>query len=229
MRGLNSGSIFFFIFIAMMLNGMGIPFGLLIPIFIFFTIASSANKQQQSKRKSGHVRESTRRRRAEQVGNRRRQQRKVPNRPLVTRNPFKKSGIEKYKDYDYDGAIEDFTKALQIEDRDPAVHFNLGCAYSLTEQKDLAYKHLAKAVQTGFKDTEKIKTHDALAFLRVQDDFETFVASGYRWPVGKSSKRETTIVERPDLLQQLNQLAILRDKGLLSAEEFEVQKKKLLR
>lgn len=229
MRGLNSGSIFFFIFIAMMLNGMGVSFGLLIPIFIFFTIAGSANKQQQSKRKSGHVRESTRRRRAEQVDNRRRQPRKVQNRPLVTRNPFKKSGVEKYKDYDYDGAIDDFTKALQIEDRDPAVHFNLACAYSLTEQKDLAYQHLSKAVQFGFKDLEKIKTHDALAFLRVQEDFETFEASGFRSAVGKKSARETTIVERPDLLQQLNQLAILRDKGLLSAEEFEVQKKKLLR
>ena len=155
----------------------------------------------------------------------------MQNRPLVTRNPFKKSGIDKYKDYDYDGAIDDFTKALQIEDRDPAVHFNLACAYSLTEQKELAFKHLAKATQYGFKDTDKIKTHDALAFLRVQEEFDTFVESGYRWPLSRtqSKAKESTILDSPDLLQQLNQLAMLRDKGLLSQEEFEMQKKKLLR
>lgn len=231
MQRVNPGSIFFFIFIAMMLNGMGIPFGVLIPIFIFFSIASSVSKKQQSQRKRGHVRESTRQRRTVQRDRARtpRTTRVRPSRPLVTRNPFKKSGVEKYRDFDYDGAIEDFRKALQIEERDPAVHFNLACAYSLTEQKELSFEHLAKARQYGFKDTAKIKSHDALAFLRVQEEFEQFEEGGFRWPLPGAPKKEASIVEQPDLLQQLNKLAELRDRGLLSEAEFQTQRKKLLR
>ncbi|MEL6843569.1 MAG: hypothetical protein AAFP02_10155, partial [Bacteroidota bacterium] len=36
-----------------------------------------------------------------------------PSRPKA--NPFKVSGIKKYKDYDYEGAIEDFKKALSVD------------------------------------------------------------------------------------------------------------------
>lgn len=231
MRGVNPGSIFFFVFIFMMLSGMGIPVGILIPIFIFFSIASSMSKQKQSQRKRGYVRESTRKRRTEQRDRARtpRSRVRTSNKPLVTRNPFKKSGVDKYKDFDYDGAIDDFRKALQIEERDPAVHFNLACAYSLTEQKDLAFEHLAKAKQFGFKDVERIKSHDALAFLRVQEEFDQFEAGGFRWPMKGLPKREASIVESPGLLKQLNQLAELKEKGLLSEEEFQVQRKKLLR
>ena len=224
-RGFNPGTIFFFIFMAMMLNGMGISFGLLIPIFIFFAVVGSMGKSKPPARKRGHVRESTRRRRTEQRDSRRSRS----SRPLVTRHPFKKSGIEKYKDYDYEGAIEDFTKALQIEDRDPAVHFNLACAYSLTEQKENAFKHLALARKYGFKDEEKIKTHDALAYLRVQDEFDAFAAGGYRWPLRGTRSIQKSIVEHPELLEQLNQLVELKNKGLLTEEEFLLQRKKLLR
>ncbi|NNE29269.1 MAG: hypothetical protein HKN16_06515 [Saprospiraceae bacterium] len=228
MRRTNPGSIFFFIFVAMMLNGMGVPLGALIPIFVFLAIANTANRQKKAQRKRGHVRESTKRRRAERPDYQRPSRRKRESKPLVTRNPFKKSGVDKFKDYDYDGAIEDFKRALQIEQRDKAVHFNLACAYSLTEQKDLAFEHLANAVSLGFNDYEKIKSHDALAFLRIQDEFESFIEGNYRWPVRGSQKTEKKPMDRPDLLQQLNQLEKLRDKGLLSKEEFAIQRKKLL-
>jgi len=62
-------------------------------------------------------------------------------------NPFKNSGIEKYKDYDLEGAIEDFSQGLSINPQDIALHFNIACAYSMTEVKDKAYYHLAKAVE----------------------------------------------------------------------------------
>lgn len=211
----------------MMLNGMGIPFGALIPIFIFFSIASSMGKQKQSKRKRGYVRESTRKRRTTRRDYRRNP--KLNTKPLVTRNPFKKTGVEKFKDFDYKGSIEDFKKALQIENRDTAVHFNLACAYSLTEEKDLAFQHLSNAVSLGFKDFEKIKSHDALAFLRVQDEFDEFVVKNYKWPLSGVKQNKKSIIERPDVLQQLNQLSELKQKGLLTQAEFEAEKRKLMR
>jgi len=98
-------------------------------------------------------------------------------------NPFKNSGIKKYKDYDLEGAIEDFSQGLSINPKDIALHFNIACAYSMTEVKDKAYYHLSKAVELGFKDFEKIKTKDDLAFVRIQPEFDEFEESGYKYKI----------------------------------------------
>jgi hypothetical protein len=95
------------------------------------------------------------------------------------------------------------------------------------ESKDKAFYHLSKAIELGFTDKEKIKTHDALAYLRIQDEFEAFVQNGYKLKSGTASQQEK-ITQNSDLLEQLNKLAELREKGLLTEEEFVLQKRKLL-
>jgi len=154
-----------------------------------------------------------------------RQQRKP--RKSSKANPYKSSGVKKFKDYDYEGAIEDFEKALQINEDDISVHFNLACAYSLMEDKNKSMYHLDNAVALGFKDFEKIKTHDALAYLRIQDEFEAFQQNNYRLSGNQAKKMENT-GQNTELLEQLQKLAELRQKGLLTEEEFVLQKKKLL-
>ena len=144
-------------------------------------------------------------------------------------NPYKVSGITKFKEFDYDGAIEDFKKALSIEQNDIAVHFNLACAYSLTEESDNAFFHLSKAVEHGFVDFKKIQEHDALAFLRIQDEFDNFKKNGYRLNIEPTQINETDVTPSNNLLEQIKQLGELKEKGLLTEEEFETQKKKLLR
>jgi TM2 domain-containing membrane protein YozV len=97
-----------------------------------------------------------------------------------TSSPFKKEGIAKYKDFDFKGAIIAFEKALVSEPYDSATLFNLACSYSCLEDKDKAFDYLSKAVATGTNNAEKIQKHDGLAFLRVQPEWEEFVANGYR-------------------------------------------------
>ncbi len=155
--------------------------------------------------------------------------------------PFKNSGIKKYKEYDIEGAIEDFTKGLEINPNDVALHFNLACAYSMTEQKEKGFYHLSKAVELGFKDFDTITKKDDLAYLRIQPEFESFVQNGYQLtgnvrrastPQQKSNPQAMPSHIPPGddvLLSQLNRLAELRKKGLLSQEEFEMEKNKLLR
>ncbi len=161
-----------------------------------------------------------------------------PRRPRE--NPFKKTGISKYKDYDLEGAIEDFNKGLELDPADMALHFNLACAYSLTEKPDKSFHHISKAVENGFKDFEKIKTHDDLAFLRIQDGFEEFEKNGFKTsklksiPVsGGEEKKEEEVPEQilqdDILLSQLQKLSELRNKGLLSEKEYSVEKEKLMR
>ena len=174
-----------------------------------------------------------------------RQRGKVPAPPRSTKtsgrelqNPYKINGIKKYKEFDLEGAIEDFVKGLEINPRDISLHFNLACAYSLTEQVDKAYAHLDRAVSLGFNDFQKIKTHDDLVYVRIQDRFEEFQKNGYRLeiqvappPIVQQTKE--TPVEEPVqddvLLAQLKRLAELRDRGLLSEQEFVIEKKKLTR
>lgn len=151
-------------------------------------------------------------------------------------NPYKVNGIKKYKEFDLDGAIDDFKKGLEIHPKDISLHFNLACAYSLTEQVDKAYAHLDRAVTLGFNDFEKIKTHDDLAYVRIQDRFDDFQRNGYRLEI-PTAPENTTVPDLPKtepiqddvLLAQLKRLAELRDRGLLSEQEFAIEKKKLTR
>ncbi|MCR9289126.1 MAG: NINE protein [Bacteroidetes bacterium] len=157
-------------------------------------------------------------------------------------NRFKIEGIEKFKDFDFEGAIEDFKLSLGVNYEDPAAHFNLGCCYSYLEDGDAAFFHLNKAVEFGFVDFEKIYKHESLAWLRVHPQFETFVKNGYRLtaalPESKiglletfpepESEFDTTNETEEDLLDQIVKLGDLRDKGILTQEEFVLQKKKLL-
>lgn len=162
---------------------------------------------------------------------------RVPGQSL--QNPYKITGLKKYKDFDLEGAIEDFKKGLEIEPKDIALHFNLACAYSLTEQVDLAYQALDRAVALGFNDFAKIKSHDDLAYVRIQDRWEAFQANNYQLqreqvptpPTSVEEQRNTPPSPPQDdvLLAQLKRLAELRDRGLLSEQEFLLEKRKLSR
>lgn len=140
---------------------------------------------------------------------------------------LKQNGIKKFKDYDFKGAIEDFSKALAINPKDVALHFNISCAYSLMEEVEKGYYHLSKAVEYGFNDYDKIKTHDALAYLRIQPQWDDFAASGYKL-VQQINAPDMATQQSGDLLDQLKKLTEAREKGLLTEEEFASQTKKLL-
>ena len=173
-------------------------------------------------------------RRRERSDNPQEQYQRPQSRPaaLPKPNPYKNSGIRKYKEYDYDGAIADFQKALEIDDKDVAVHFNIACAYSLNENVEKAFYHLDRAVSLGFNDFKRIKEHDALAYIRIQDQFEEFEQNGFRLTMQLEAPKENLLDATPsestDLLEQLKKLGELREKGLLTEEEFVAQKKRLL-
>lgn len=143
-------------------------------------------------------------------------------------DPFQQAGNEKYSDYDFDGAIQDYLRSLNVKAHNPKVHFNLACLYSVTEQSDSAFFHLEKAVAQGFYDFDKIQNHDHLAFIRSQQPtFDDFASNGYK-KVISSPKAEETLELSDDLITQLERLAKMRDAGLLTDAEFKSQKVKIL-
>lgn len=139
------------------------------------------------------------------------------------RNTFVKSGKSKFLSYDYDGAIVDFSKALELNPREIAAHFNIACAYSLNENVEKALFHLDKAILYGFDDFEKLKNHDALAFIRVQPAYVNFVKNGFSFSLNESKDLNTKNTENIEKLEEL------RLRGLLTEEEFTIQKMKISR
>lgn len=154
--------------------------------------------------------------------------------PAEIANPHKPAGIEKFKDYDYDGAAEEFKKSLAIKFDDPAVHFNLACCYSLSERPDPAFFHLTKAVHFGFVDFDKIEKHEGLAFLRTQPEFRDFVKKGYQLNSAQPEPASDLLAQKPtdkqpSLLEQIKKLSELREQGILTEEEYNGMKKEVLR
>lgn len=160
---------------------------------------------------------------------------------------FKKRGVEHFRRYNYEAAIDDFLEALDHYYEDPITHFNLACCYSRLEDTEEAITHLNEAVAFGFKDIKKIHTHASLAFLRATPAFEEFVSNGYQkldptkpkiapapnpvkeeTPAAEAATAEPTIAFSDDLLDQIIKLGELRDMGILTEEEFSAQKQKML-
>lgn len=182
--------------------------------------------------------------------------RRRPNAKKAFDDPHKRMGIERFREFDYLGAIESFQKSLNQNYESPSTHFNLACAYSMLELPKDAFFHIEKAVEFGFDAYDKINRHQALAYLRTHPDFNTFVKNDYKVisalpqaqtdiaNLDQSSVRdseeepfeklelkdpEPAPVQTDNLLDQLLALGELKEKGLLTAEEFNAQKQKLLR
>lgn len=151
---------------------------------------------------------------------------------------YKSSGIKNFRAYYFEEAAEDFEMALDLAPNDPTLHFNLACTYSMLEEADRGFYHLEMAAELGFNKLDKIHQHDALAFLRSLPSFDAFVANGYRRPPASLPPPQSDLLdERPspaqaqesdNLLNQIVELGKLRDKGILTEEEFAQQKRKLL-
>lgn len=232
--------VFYIMLFVLTTNVFSIPVSAILGLIDGMRLLGMSDERFDQKYNRGMVKYDSRSSSRSSRRSARRQQRKTSE-PQVRRrkvssrsNPFKKSGIKKYKDFDLEGAIEDFNQGLEISPEDSSLFFNLACAYSLTEQKEKAFKHIALAVQYGFKDFDKILTHDDLAFVRIQKEFDDFKANDFKMVADKKPQQENNPASPENitddiLLSQLNKLAELRKKGLLSEREFELERKKLMR
>lgn len=144
-------------------------------------------------------------------------------------NPFKIEGTKLYRDYDFRGAIKSYLKSLKVQSVDPQINFNLACLYSLEEDSNAAFMHLQRAVEQGYSNFEKIRTHDHLAYLRTQPQFEQFVKNGYTLTRKLASNTPKMMELTNEVIEKLERLANLKEKGILTEEEFQIQKAKLLR
>jgi tetratricopeptide (TPR) repeat protein len=142
-------------------------------------------------------------------------------------------GIKLYRREHYQEAIFEFKRALEEDPQSAAAHFNLACCYSILHNAEEAYEHLAQAVELGFDDRERLLTHEALSYLHRRSDFAAFRDNGFRLVHQLAPGNEEDLLEQArqsgmSILDQLEALGDRLDKGELSRDEFEIEKKKIL-
>lgn len=137
-----------------------------------------------------------------------------------------------YKSGDYNQARKYFEDALQYDYNDPQTHFMLACCYSLAKDAKQSYFHLASAVDFGFQEFEEIYHNEALTWLRSLPDFDFFVQNGYRQVAHLSSPQPDLLEEKsyydPTVLDKIGDLGELLERGVITKDDFELQKKNLL-
>ena len=154
-------------------------------------------------------------------------------------DPFRISADRKYADYDFEGAIQDYRRSLNVDPRQSEVHFNLACLYSIHEDTDTALYHLSQSLEHGYYDFDEIERHDHLAFLRSTPDYQAFKSNGYRIPADAATptpQADTPAAAAPDTLElsddmitRIERLARLKEEGILSEAAFQREKTKILR
>ena len=149
------------------------------------------------------------------------------------KDPYRLAAEQHYANYDFDAAIRDYRRSLNVDPRQPEVHFKLACLYSIQEATENSLYHLSQALEHGYYDFDEIDKHDHLAFLRSTDDYLAFKANGYRIPAarpaaGPGAPAETLELS-DDLITQIERLARLKEDGILSDSAFQREKAKLLR
>ena len=85
-----------------------------------------------------------------------------------------KEGLKLLRMFDLEGAKESFKHAIDADPQNPKIYFYLACVYSLLENKSEAFRLLQQALDQGLVDRELIIEEDALAYIRIQEEFDGF-------------------------------------------------------
>lgn len=175
--------------------------------------------------------------------------------PADTRS-LKAEGIRYYRTGDYDLAIEAFQDAAAADLGDAGVHFNLACSYAQLGQYGEALRHLETSVTFGLPKPERIEKHPALAALRKTEAYRAFRSNNFRRlnlieltaPAPSPTAAEEVVPDESDsseppaadyhsaaeraaghdLLQRITRLRELHDAGVLTQQEYQAQKEKLM-
>ena len=142
-----------------------------------------------------------------------------------------KQGIRLFEKGHYHKAIQYFDQIL-AKDRDNIIaHYYLACCFSIMRDKEDAFFHLSKAVEYGFDDFNRIDEEEAFWYIRSLPDYQVFVNNNYT-PIATLPTPKPDLLDdkfNPEVLEKIELLGDLLEKGDLSREEFELRKQKILR
>jgi len=130
---------------------------------------------------------------------------------------------KEYKNGNSKMAIDYLLEAQKLKPNHWLILFNLALTYSDIKNKEKAFYYLDKSVANGYSHFKHIQEQPSLKFLREQPEFSEFAENGYRLP-----KTENKSNSGNDSVSKLEKLAQLKEKGVLTEEEFQKEKQKIL-
>ncbi len=144
-----------------------------------------------------------------------------------------------YDAFDYQLAAEQYEQALDLDLHDGESRVLAARCYALLEDREAAYRHLSKAVHLRATNLDLVGTDADFAWLRMREDFDGRRRAGYgavivphappAAPPPLEREVQSLPSPSPNLLDDLERLASLRERGVLDDEEFARQKERLLR
>jgi tetratricopeptide (TPR) repeat protein len=146
-------------------------------------------------------------------------ERKFKKIPTEARNLSNKS-YKYYEKKDYDNALDFSLKALQLDSENPTIHYNLASLYSLKGDEENTFFHIKRAVEEGYKNYDAFQKNSDFEFIRNCPKFNDFVNNGYKF------EKDDAIVS--DKYSELEKISVLKEKGILTEDEFISEKNKIL-
>ena len=131
-----------------------------------------------------------------------------------------KKAYKLYNNQDYKNAINIMQEALTYNAKDSQTHYNLSSLFSIIKEKEKAFFHLEKAVEFGYKNFNNIVTSENFEWLRNQSEYNEFITNGYKF--------DKTLNLKNSYLDELKELSKLKESGIITEIEFDIQKEKIL-
>ena len=75
---------------------------------------------------------------------------------------------------DFDTALKTLKKGIMLAPKNPHIHYNYACYYSLIGQPKASLKKLKEAIELGFDQFKQIETDHDLENLRKSDEFKNW-------------------------------------------------------
>jgi len=136
-----------------------------------------------------------------------------------------------YEQFDYQGAAELYEDALDMDLSDGDSRVLAARCYSLLEDAEAAYRHLRRAVLLKANNLDIISKDEGFAWLRTQADYTRRRRAGYGpvEPIIETTAQPSLPPRQDNILERLEKLGELKERGLLDDDEFLREKKRLLR
>ena len=157
-----------------------------------------------------------------------------PNPRVVSRRQRRRvlaEAAQLYEGFDYAAAAARYEEALDMDLADGDSRVLAARCYSLLEDDAAAYRNLRRAVQLKAGNLALVERDASFAWLRTRPDFERRKRAGYA-AVGADADGDAPAALPPpgdNVLDRLEQLGRLRERGLLDDDEFTREKRRLLR
>ncbi len=142
----------------------------------------------------------------------------------LTRAKYKEA-MEYYESGDLKSALSGINEVLEINPYHPYALFTGAKIYSLLKDKKECFDLIQRTYQSKHPFFVKALSHSDFDFIRSQPEFQEFVKNGYNLP---KPNPPIAIVNSISPADELKKLSDLKESGVLTEEEFQIQKQKVL-